>query len=43
MGTDLPKDILERALGHLEKAHSDYDEGVRAALASKVASKAAAE
>ena len=43
MGTDLPRDILERDLGHLEKAHSDYAGGVRAALASKIASKAAAE
>ena len=43
MGTDLPQEILERALGYLEKVHPDYAKGVCAALASKVASKAAVE
>ncbi len=43
MGTGLPKEIFERALGHLEKVHPDYAKGVRAAVAAKMASKAAAE
>jgi catalase len=35
MGPDLPKEIFERALGHLEKCHPDYAAGVRAAMKKK--------
>jgi catalase len=35
MGTNLPTDIFERALGHLAKVHPDYAAGVRAAVAAK--------
>ncbi len=43
MGTDLPTEIFERAIGHLDKVHPDYGRGVRNAVAIKLASKAAAE
>jgi catalase len=43
MGTSLPKEIFERALGHLEKVHPDYAKGVRAAVAAKSSAKIAAE
>ncbi|MFN0193265.1 MAG: catalase [Aestuariivirga sp.] len=43
MGPNLPKDILERQLGHFDKVHPDYANGVRAALAAKSATKVAAE
>jgi catalase len=29
----VPKDIIERQLGHFEKIHPDYAQGVRSALA----------
>jgi catalase len=43
MGPNLPKEIVERQLGHFEKVHPDYAKGVRAALAAKSATKVAAE
>jgi catalase len=43
MGTDLPNEIFERAVGHLEKVHPDYAKGVRAAVAAKSATRIAAE
>lgn len=43
MGTDLPKEIFERALGHLEKVHPDYAKGVRAAVNAKSSARMAAE
>ncbi|NJM30778.1 MAG: catalase [Rhizobiales bacterium] len=43
MGPNLPKEILERQLGHFDKVHPDYAKGVRAALAAKSATKVAAE
>ena len=43
MGASLPKEIFERALGHLEKVHPDYAKGVRAAMAAKTSAKIAAE
>jgi len=43
MGTELPTDIFERALGHLEKVHPDYAKGVRKAVSAKDAARKAAE
>jgi len=32
----VPKDIIERQIGHFEKVHPEYASGVRAALAKEI-------